>query len=133
MKYRKKFRKISYNNGISINTRQLAKIFFFDSKHSFLYLLVDITLSPKVESMQMLSTYIFFSLSGYLKQHQSGLFVPELPAEKVKVIDTLKFGSVDKIFLEFESPFWDLKDPGIMFLWSADEQVPTLQAFVISF
>ena len=55
-----------------------------------------------------------------MKRYQSGLFVPSLPEEKVKVIDTLKFGTTDKIFLEFEKPFWDEKDPGFMFLWSGD-------------
>jgi hypothetical protein len=49
------------------------------------------------------------------------LFVPSLPEEKVTVIDTIKFGTTDKIFLEFEKPFWDLKDPGFMFLWAGDE------------
>ena len=59
--------------------------------------------------------------SGYLKQHHSGLFVPQLPENKVKVIDTLKMGVADKIFLKFEEPFWDLEDPGIQLLWSGDE------------
>jgi spermine oxidase len=56
-----------------------------------------------------------------LKQHQSGLFVPALPADKVKVIENLKMGTVNKIFLEFETPFWDLENAGIMFLNSGDE------------
>ena len=61
-----------------------------------------------------------------MKQHQSGLFVPPLPEEKVKVIETLKMGAVNKIFLEFENPFWDLKNPGFMFLWSGDELEETV-------
>ena len=55
-----------------------------------------------------------------MKQHQSGLFVPELPEDKVEVIKTLKMGTVNKIFLEFEEPFWDLENPGIMFLNTGD-------------
>ena len=55
-----------------------------------------------------------------MKQHQSSLFVPSLPVEKVQVIETIKFGTVNKIFLEFEKPFWDSKDPGFQFLWSGD-------------
>ncbi len=56
-----------------------------------------------------------------MKRYQSGLFVPALPADKVKVIETLKMGTVNKIFLEFETPFWDLENAGIMFLNSGDE------------
>jgi hypothetical protein len=65
--------------------------------------------------------YCTKSFLGYLKQHQSGLFVPQLPEDKVKVINALKYGTTDKIFLEFEKPFWDMEDPGYMFLWSGDE------------
>jgi spermine oxidase len=57
--------------------------------------------------------------SGYLKQHQSGLFVPQLPEEKVKVINALKFGTTDKIFLDFAEPFWG--EEGMQFLWNGDE------------
>jgi len=50
-----------------------------------------------------------------------GLFIPQLPESKVKVIDTLKMGVADKMFLKFEEPFWDLEYPGIQLLWSGDE------------
>ena len=30
-------------------------------------------------------------------------------------------GIVNKIFLEFEKPFWDQKNPGFMFLHAGDE------------
>jgi len=32
----------------------------------------------------------------------------------------LKIGTTDKIFLEFEEPFWDSENPGFQFLWSGD-------------
>jgi len=37
------------------------------------------------------------------------------------VINLLKLGAADKIFLEFEEPFWDLANPGFQFLWNGDE------------
>ncbi len=52
---------------------------------------------------------------------QSTLFVPQLPSFKAQVIRTLKIGATDKIFLEFETPFWDLTNPGFQFLWRGDE------------
>ncbi len=52
---------------------------------------------------------------------QSTLFVPQLPSFKAQVIRALKIGATDKIFLEFEAPFWDLTNPGFQFLWRGDE------------
>jgi hypothetical protein len=49
------------------------------------------------------------------------MFVPSLPADKVKVIEHLKMGTMNKIFLQFAEPFWDLKEPGFMFLHSKDD------------
>jgi len=46
--------------------------------------------------------------------------VPSLPKDTAEAIDTLKFGTVDKIYLEFEEPFWDSDNPGFEFLWSND-------------
>uniref|UniRef100_T1INW1 Amine oxidase domain-containing protein n=1 Tax=Strigamia maritima TaxID=126957 RepID=T1INW1_STRMM len=43
---------------------------------------------------------------GYLKKHHASLFSPHLPREKVMAIDKLGFGRVDKVFLEFDRPFW---------------------------
>jgi len=59
--------------------------------------------------------------SGYLKKHHVELFEPELPKTKVDVIETLKMGTVNKIFLEFAEPFWDTTDPGFQFLHVGDE------------
>jgi len=36
-------------------------------------------------------------------------------------------GTVNKIFLEFEQPFWDLTNPGLQFLHTGDE-LSTFQA-----
>ncbi len=70
---------------------------------------------------QLLHDLVCIIFSGYLKQHHSDLFVPQLPESKVKVINTLKMGVADKMFLKFEEPFWDLEYPGIQLLWSGDE------------
>ena len=66
------------------------------------------------------STFIYEYFKGYLKKHHRNLFVPTLPENTANAIDTLKFGTTDKVFLEFETPFWDSEDPGFQFLWSGD-------------
>ncbi|KAH0624385.1 hypothetical protein JD844_031791 [Phrynosoma platyrhinos] len=43
---------------------------------------------------------------GFLKEHQNTLFCPPLPSQKMSAIRKLGFGTNNKIYLEFEQPFW---------------------------
>ncbi|KAJ6661717.1 hypothetical protein lerEdw1_013239 [Lerista edwardsae] len=43
---------------------------------------------------------------GFLKEHEA-FFCPPLPSQKMSAIRNLGFGTNNKIFLEFEQPFWD--------------------------
>ncbi|XP_049871435.1 spermine oxidase-like isoform X2 [Pectinophora gossypiella] len=43
---------------------------------------------------------------GVLKERHAQLFNPPLPAEKVTTINTLQFCVLDKIYIEFEQPWW---------------------------
>lgn len=43
---------------------------------------------------------------GVLQAHHSRLFIPKLPHDKIKAIENIKFGTLGKIFFEFEEPFW---------------------------
>ena len=43
---------------------------------------------------------------GVLKKNHKTLFTPELPQSKQKVINAFGFGTIGKIYLEFEEPFW---------------------------
>ena len=54
---------------------------------------------------------------GYLKKHSKMMFDPLLPYTKSNAIDTLGFGTVNKIFLEFEKPILISVDVGIAFAW----------------
>ena len=45
------------------------------------------------------------------------LFEPELPTTKVEVIETLKMGTVNKIFLDFEVPFLSPEISEVILLW----------------
>ena len=43
---------------------------------------------------------------GVLKEQRSTLFEPRLPSNKEQAIEKLGFGTLDKIFLVFKSPWW---------------------------
>ena len=67
-------------------------------------------------------TVTLFLFSGYLQKHHEKLFNPALDEDKVTTINAFKMGTVNKIFLEFEKPFWNKKNPGFQFLHAGDEQ-----------
>ncbi|RVE44839.1 hypothetical protein evm_010494 [Chilo suppressalis] len=54
---------------------------------------------------------------GVLKEHVSTLFEPALPHYKIESIERLLFGTVNKIFLEYERPFLNPEVTEIMLLW----------------
>lgn len=57
---------------------------------------------------------------GCLKKHHEELFQPQLPIQMVKAIKSIGFGTIDRIKLDFEVPFWDATNPGYMILWDRD-------------
>uniref|UniRef100_A0A182K4J9 Amine oxidase domain-containing protein n=1 Tax=Anopheles christyi TaxID=43041 RepID=A0A182K4J9_9DIPT len=58
---------------------------------------------------------------GVLKEQAETLFVPALPQYKIESIDSLLFGTVDKIFLEYDRPFLNATISEIMLLWEQQE------------
>ncbi|XP_028982701.1 peroxisomal N(1)-acetyl-spermine/spermidine oxidase-like [Betta splendens] len=58
---------------------------------------------------------------GYLKRHCSTLFSPSLPANKLQSIQNLGFGTCNKIYVEFESPWWDADCDVIYLVWKDEE------------
>ncbi|XP_038152223.1 peroxisomal N(1)-acetyl-spermine/spermidine oxidase-like [Cyprinodon tularosa] len=60
---------------------------------------------------------------GYLKKHHSTLFSPPLPAQKLRSIHKIGFGTCDKIHVEFESPWWDADCEIIYLLWDDEENI----------
>ncbi|XP_069691766.1 peroxisomal N(1)-acetyl-spermine/spermidine oxidase-like [Periplaneta americana] len=66
--------------------------------------------------------YVLVTVSlGVLKSQASTLFCPNLPCEKLEAISKLGFGNVNKIFLEYNRPFWVWREGGIRLAWSAEE------------
>ncbi|XP_005474174.1 peroxisomal N(1)-acetyl-spermine/spermidine oxidase [Oreochromis niloticus] len=69
---------------------------------------------------------------GYLKKHHSTLFHPPLPLHKLHSVQRLGFGTNNKIFVEFDSPWWDADCEVIFFVWEDEDavvdQVPDVQS-----
>uniref|UniRef100_A0AAG5D024 Amine oxidase domain-containing protein n=1 Tax=Anopheles atroparvus TaxID=41427 RepID=A0AAG5D024_ANOAO len=61
---------------------------------------------------------------GVLKEQSETLFAPALPQYKVESIDSLLFGTVDKIFLEYDRPFLNATISEIMLLWEQEASPP---------
>ena len=58
---------------------------------------------------------------GVLKRHAQRMFRPLLPRDKMAAIQLLGYGTVNKLFLEFEKPFWDKNFYSINLVWYDDE------------
>eukprot|EP00070_Physeter_catodon_P048575 XP_028355469.1 spermine oxidase isoform X3 [Physeter catodon] len=63
---------------------------------------------------------------GVLKMQHASFFRPGLPAEKVAAIHRLGIGTTDKIFLEFEEPFWGPECNSLQFVWEDEAESHTL-------
>nr|KAF6472551.1 spermine oxidase [Molossus molossus] len=63
---------------------------------------------------------------GVLKKQHTSFFRPGLPTEKVAAIHRLGIGTTDKIFLEFEEPFWGPECNSLQFVWEDEAESCTL-------
>ncbi|NXJ55562.1 PAOX oxidase, partial [Spizaetus tyrannus] len=54
---------------------------------------------------------------GFLKERHQDFFQPPLPKRKAEAIRRLGFGTNNKIFLEFERPFWEPQQQLLEVVW----------------
>ncbi|XP_067092840.1 peroxisomal N(1)-acetyl-spermine/spermidine oxidase isoform X1 [Osmerus mordax] len=70
---------------------------------------------------------------GYLKKHHATLLSPPLPLHKQHSVQRLGFGTNNKIFVEFESPWWDADCEVIYLVWEDEvdlvDQVSDVEKF----
>ncbi|KAJ8910074.1 hypothetical protein NQ315_012851 [Exocentrus adspersus] len=67
---------------------------------------------------------------GVLKHNANTIFQPPLPTYKLEAIDRLLFGTVDKIFLEYERPFLHPSITEVLLLWETEkEKSPDLSEY----
>jgi spermine oxidase len=74
---------------------------------------------------KIMADHVIFTASlGVLKKHHKTLFTPSLPESNIKAIKYSGFGTLVKIFLEFDKPFWP-SDVNIFvsydFLWTRED------------
>lgn len=59
---------------------------------------------------------------GVLKKavENKALFRPQLPADKREAVNKIGFGTVNKIFLHYDQPFWSPGSASVKLAWSGD-------------
>ena len=58
---------------------------------------------------------------GVLKKHHQLLFTPLLPISKIKSIESIGFGTLGKVFLEFDERVFPSGVRQYIFLWSESD------------
>jgi len=75
--------------------------------------------------------------AGYLQRNSREMFKPSLPEEWHSAFDAIGFGTITKILLVFQKPFWDDQCRGFQFIWTDDnveeEGVPSWYRFLTGF
>ncbi|ETE57500.1 Spermine oxidase, partial [Ophiophagus hannah] len=75
----------------------------------------------------ILADHVIVTVSlGVLKKRHEEMFYPPLPEEKVLAIQKLGISTTDKIFLEFEAPFWSPECNSIQFVWEDESEAESL-------
>ena len=86
-------------------------------------LITDGSLDPPLvltlsDNTRILSDCIIITCSlGYLKENYKKMFSPPLPSLFSQAIESLGFGLINKIFLEFGTRWWETNTKGFQFLW----------------
>ncbi len=67
----------------------------------------------------LVTDHVLSTLSlGVLKANHESLFHPALPTPLQDAIESISFGTIDRVKLDFEEIFWNEDDPGLHVLWS---------------
>lgn len=78
------------------------------------------------DNKQILADCIIVTCSlGVLKENHNKLFSPILPVRLRGAIEHMGFGMINKVFLDFDEPWWEPDTRGFQFLWETDKGNPT--------
>lgn len=65
---------------------------------------------------------IVTSSLGFLKEHHRQLFNPSLPLNHCLAIESLGFGLINKIYLDFGEPWWECGVKGFQLVWQKNNK-----------
>lgn len=74
----------------------------------------------KVKKTYTASIVLSTTSLGYLKRNHKTLFTPSLSQDKINAINRIGFGTVDKVFIEFEENVFDNGEAGLQLFWDND-------------
>lgn len=63
---------------------------------------------------------------GVLKTFHRQIFNPSLPNDLITAIESISFGTIDRVKLDFEEAFWDLNDPGLLIVQEQETRIETV-------
>ncbi|OTF82840.1 peroxisomal N(1)-acetyl-spermine/spermidine oxidase-like protein [Euroglyphus maynei] len=74
----------------------------------------------EIEDEEMLFDHIIITSSiGFLKENlKNDFFSFDFPEEKRQIIQAIGFGTINKVFLEFDIPFWNDQVKGFQIVWT---------------
>ncbi|XP_046549103.1 spermine oxidase-like [Haliotis rubra] len=88
------------------------------SKEKFQTTTNDLSIVECEDGTIFKADYVIITPSvGVLKEREGTLFDPPLPDDKKYVLKNMGYGTVNKIYLEWETRFWDENCYGFQFLW----------------
>lgn len=83
----------------------------------------EVIITTSGESKRIVAECAIVTCSlGFLKEHHKSLFAPPLPAIHRLAIESLGFGVINKVFLDFGEAWWDDKCKGFQLVWKKNSR-----------
>ena len=90
--------------------------------------LIKVHVAGSSQALEAKNVIVTVSL-GVLKAKAESLFEPKLPDQKLEAIQKLGFGTVDKVFVEFDESWWESEKMGSDFAFLFKEMGQRVEDF----
>ncbi|KAH6945807.1 hypothetical protein HPB50_010017 [Hyalomma asiaticum] len=115
IRYNKGVKRIFWHNSAVPSYTKIARSSISNSQET---VLESIPFVECEDGEIMSCRHLLLTMSaGYLKRHLDDMFQPKLPEKKRQALRGIGFGTINKIFLIFEQPFWDTGAEGFQLVW----------------
>lgn len=115
VRYNKGVKRIFWHNSAVPSYTKIARSSISNSQET---VLESIPFVECEDGEIMSCRHLLLTMSaGYLKRHLDNMFQPKLPEKKRQALRGIGFGTINKIFLIFEQPFWDTGAEGFQLVW----------------